>query len=233
MRKEECRPEKAGTPAPPSPLISIPLSFGPVPSAAEGAAGTGRHLDGEIWKAILANLERQLGADVMASWFCRIDLISIDEIEIQLSAPQSMFNNRSPIDLNCRSFALFGLSKGGEVSRLKINLRNTSGDANMSAPTLPSCRHPPGLRSFEPSGHLDRFGLPHTKSGNQMQKAQWLLIDTRPPGGQISASTKALHRLWAARGIPQNSETFFSLGGGYDDDRKHRSERLRRRELAA
>ena len=104
-------------------------SFGPVPSAAEGAAGTGRHPDGEIWKAILANLERQLGADVMASWSCRIDLISIDEIEIQLSAPtkyvQQQITNRFELQIIRAVRSL----EGRQVSRLKVNLRNTSGDA--------------------------------------------------------------------------------------------------------
>ena len=42
-----------------------------------------------------------------------------------------------------------------------------------------------------------------------MQKAQWLLIDADPGGGQYLCNTKALHRLWGARGFPQNSETFF------------------------
>ena len=77
----------------------------------------------------------------------------------------------------------------------------------MSAPTPAIEPASPG--GSDPSNLRGLWtGLPHTKSGNQMQKAQWLLIDA-DPGGSNLCNTKALHRLWGARGIPQNSETFF------------------------
>jgi chromosomal replication initiator protein len=57
----------------------------PIPETATGPAKS--HGNDEIWARVRTRLRAELGEDIFASWFARLDLVSVDGDVAHLSVP--------------------------------------------------------------------------------------------------------------------------------------------------